>query len=254
MASATPTKRATPAPESRAAYLVDVRTLAALGLTGVMAATLIGFYLWMVRPAAAREAEAACSGMRPAPTNPALGALPVAAPDFTVTTHDGKRVKLSDYRGKVVLLNFWASWCGVCKSEKPSLGEMSDDLSADDYVVLTLASDTDWAKVLVAIAIAHNPDKVPAKYRVDQPPAPTMQEALAIYGRAMPAGTPYQVVLDPPKGEETNIGAIASAWGIKAVPESFLIDRMGRVRYYFVNKRDWSSSVAETCLQSVIDE
>jgi len=243
-----------PAPGGRTgAYLVDVRMLAALALSGLVAATLIGFYLWMVRPAVAREAQAACTGLRPRASNPALGTFPVAAPDFTVTTHDGKQVKLSDFRGKVVLLDFWASWCGVCKSEKPSLGTMTGDLASDDYVVLTLASDADWGRVLIAMALAHNPKVVPEKFKTEPPAVPTMQEALAVYGRALPSGTPYSVVLDPPSGDG-NIGSIAAAWGIKAVPESFLIDRLGRIRYYYDNKRDWNSSVAETCLQSVIDE
>lgn len=248
MASTTTAKKPGTSP-----WLIDVRALAALGLTGLVAATLIGFYLWMVRPAAAREAAAACAGMAPNPVNSELGKLPVAAPDFTVTTHDGKQVKLSDFRGKVVLLNFWASWCGVCKSEKPALREMTDELADDDYVVVTLASDRDWARVLLSIALAQNPAVVPAKYREEQAPPPSMAEALAIYARAVPDGTPYQVMLDSPTGDG-NIGSIASAWGVRAVPESFLIDKHGRVRYYFDNKRDWSSSVAETCLQSVIDE
>jgi len=61
------------------------------------------------------------------------------------------------------------------------------------------------------------------------------------------------VFLDPPAGDD-NIGQIAASWGIKAVPESALIDRKGNIRAYFVNKRDWTSDVAETCLRSVIDE
>src|SRR6185295_4932767 len=88
--------------------------------------------------------------------NPALcpGGLPcdvpVVAPDFTAVDYRGNKVKLSDYRGKVVLLNFWASWCGVCKSEKPSLAGMASDMQGKDFVVLTLASDHDFTAVQIA--------------------------------------------------------------------------------------------------------
>ena len=77
--------------------------------------------------------------------------------------------------------------------------------------------------------------------------------ALASYRQALPKGVPFQVFLDPPQGDD-NIGQIAASWGIKAVPESALIDRKGNIRHYFVNKRDWQTPVAQTCLRSVIDE
>jgi thiol-disulfide isomerase/thioredoxin len=245
-----------PAPASRPnAYMVDVRTLAALGLAATAAALLIGFYLWMVRPAAAREIEAACEQLKPSATNPRLGTFPTPAPDFEVTTHDGKRMKLSDFRGRVVLLNFWASWCDVCKAEKPSYAEMARDMAGNDFVTLTLSSNTEWASVLLALSLSHNPNVVPAKWHAKPTPPITMEEVLPIYQRALPGGTPYRVVLDPPSApDESNIGAIATAWGIKAVPESFLIDRLGRIRFYFVNKRNWDSAIAQTCVQSVIDE
>ena len=195
------------------------RWLAALTVTGLVAVAVIALFVWMVPPAAAREVQAACAGLRPTVVNPALGQLPVAAPDFTVVGHDGKQAKLSDYRGRVVLLNFWASWCGVCKSEKPSLEAMTREMQSKDFAVVTLASDKEWKPVR----------------------------------DTLPGGSPFQVFLDPPAGDD-NLGKIATAWGIKAVPESFVIDRSGRVRHYFVNKRDWDSGVAETCLQSIIDE
>jgi hypothetical protein len=120
--------------------------------------------------------------------------------------------------------------------------------------VLSLAADTDWANVLVALSKAHHPGAVPDKFKKVPPDRPTMDEALAIYGRAMPDGAPYPVMLDKPINGDGSIGTIAKSWGVEKVPDSFLIDRMGRIRYYFSNKRDWGSSVAQTCLQSVIDE
>ena len=186
----------------------------------VAVTTLLGVqFLRMIEPAAAREVRSARNGLRIAMSNPKLGALPVPAPDFTAQARDGRSVKLSDYRGKVVMVNFWASWCGVCKAEKPGLVEMTRNLAGDDFEVLALASDAAWEPIATAL----------------------------------PNGAPFQVFLDPP-AEGENLGKIALSWGITAVPESFLIDRHGNVRYYFINKRDWDSQIAQTLIQSLIDE
>jgi hypothetical protein len=89
----------------------------------------------------------------------------------------------------------------------------------DDLVVLALASDISW-------------------------------EAIR---KKFPDGTPLKVLLDRPK-EEGSIGPVATAYGIKAVPESFIVDKRGMLRHYFVNKRDWSSGIATTCLRALTNE
>jgi peroxiredoxin len=217
----------TPRQAPKPAYMVDLRKLGAAAGALVVGLAIAALFVWMTPRAAARETRAACNGLRDARSNPVLGNLPVVAPDFTAIGHDGKPVKLSDYAGKVVLLNFWASWCNVCKAEKPSLGAMTSELAQEDFVVVTVASDRSWDDV----------------------------------AKVLPGGAPYQVLLDPPPDigrpgplDDDNLGAIAQAWGIKAVPESFVIDKKGNVRMYMINKRDWDSSVAETCLQALIDE
>lgn len=63
----------------------------------------------------------------------------IMAPDFMLEDLDGNSVKLSDYRGKIVILNFWAVWCKYCKIEMPDLNELNSELEKEgDTVILTV--------------------------------------------------------------------------------------------------------------------
>ena len=238
----------------RRGVVVDPRVWLVGGGVAAIGVAMLVALLWMVPTAAARESAAACRGLRgDQPVEAALCGgktpckLPVLAPDFTAVDHQGKPVKLSDFRGKVVLINFWASWCGVCKTEKPAIEALARELGGDDFVVIALASDKSWTDVLLSLVGSLSPNTRLPTGEV------SFKAALDAYSAALPGGIPFEVYLDPPTGDG-NIGAIAAAWGIKAVPESALIDRNGNIRAYFVNKRDWSTPVAKTCLRAVLDE
>jgi thiol-disulfide isomerase/thioredoxin len=197
--------------------------VAAIGAVLAASALLVGYFVWMVQPAAAHEAVAACNGMKANPKNDALGAIPRAAPKFpaSIKDIDGNPLKLDSYKGKIVLLHFWASWCGACQQEEPSLVKMADEMTGPDFQVVTVASDVAWDRIK----------------------------------HALPHGAPFEIYLDKvPVKDEGSIGPVTQSWGTHAVPESFLIDRRGFIRMYFDNRRDWDSPVTETCLQSFIDE
>lgn len=68
------------------------------------------------------------------------------APAFTLKTPDGKTVSLSDYKGKAVLLNFWATWCGPCKLEMPWLIDLQKKYAAQGFTVLGISEDDGSAK------------------------------------------------------------------------------------------------------------
>src|SRR5215208_350242 len=70
------------------------------------------------------------------------------APDFELRDAEGKVVRLSDYAGKVVLVDFWATWCGPCKSSIPWLIELSEKYKAEGLVVLGVSMDEEgWPAV-----------------------------------------------------------------------------------------------------------
>jgi peroxiredoxin len=199
--------------------MLDLRKIIAIVLVGAASLVLAIQFMRTIEPAAAREVEAACTGLRGSPSSKTIKSIPTQAPDFTVIDHEGNTKKLSDYRGKVVMVNFWASWCETCEAEKPSLQRLQTELGDDDFVVLALASDVSWAPI----------------------------------AKKFPNGSPLTILLDKPK-EEGSYGPVATAWGIQAVPESFVVDRNGVIRHYFINKRDWDSTIAQTCIQAIIDE
>jgi thiol-disulfide isomerase/thioredoxin len=112
------------------------------------------------------------------------------APQFTLVDLDGKKVSLADYRGKPVLVNFWATWCGPCKLEMPWFQEFSQKYAAQGLVILGVAAD-DAGKSVIA-------------------------------GVAKKSGVTYPILLADDKIEQ-------AYGGVDYLPESFYVDRSGKV-------------------------
>jgi peroxiredoxin len=91
-------------------------------------------------PAAAPAAVAPAAGLRDllSVAGLAVPKEPMPADDFALSTLEGANVKLSDYRGKVVFLNFWATWCPPCRSEMPSMERLSRKLKAGGLEILAI--------------------------------------------------------------------------------------------------------------------
>jgi len=70
-----------------------------------------------------------------------LNEAPERAPDAPFTTRDGTTVRLSDFRGKILLVNFWATWCAPCIEEMPTLDALAGEMNSDRFQVLAISTD-----------------------------------------------------------------------------------------------------------------
>ncbi len=103
-----------------------------------------------------------------------------AAPDFTVQDKDGKAVRLSDYKGKTVVLDFWATWCGPCQSSLPHTTEMAKKY-ADKNVVVLAVNVWDTPAAFQAWLPKH-PEYAPVHFAIDPNPTIDLSVATALYG------------------------------------------------------------------------
>jgi len=101
-----------------------------------------------------------------------------AAPDFTLKSNQGKNIRLQELRGEVVMLNFWASWCGPCRQEMPLMNDIYEEFKDLGFTILAVNVDEDSAdadrflsKVPVDFPVLYdNKSKVSEMYKVDAMP------------------------------------------------------------------------------------
>ena len=135
--------------------------------------------------------------------------------DFALTL-DGKAARLSDLRGKVVVLNFWASWCPPCRDEAPALNQLQRHIAPSGGVVLGVNAGVDDS---------------PAGY----------EDFLKTYNIAFPT------YLDLSK-------QIALSYGTTVYPETYVINRKGRIDRKIIGPQDWTSPTMMAYLDSVLKE
>jgi peroxiredoxin len=123
--------------------------------------------------------------------NPAKEVQYPLAPDFSLTDIEGNVVKLSDYRGKVVILDFWATWCPPCRKGIPDFIELQSEYNAGDLVILGISVDQGDLSVVPAFA---------KEYRINYPVLYANMQVVQAYG------------------------------GISGIPTTFIIGRDGKVR------------------------
>ena len=149
------------------------------------------------------------------PPLPDARAEGAAAPGFVLPGVDGARHALADHAGKVVFLNFWATWCPPCREELPVLQQLHETLAGEGLHVLAVSVDTTSTESVASFVARH--------------------------------GVDFSVLHDADS-------EIARSYGVRAYPTSVLIDRRGRVAYRLASAWDWTDPAALAWLRTLLAE
>ena len=132
--------------------------------------------------------------------------------DFTLPMPGGKTFRLADYHGKMVFLNFWATWCEPCKEEMPAMERLWQQQKGQGLVLVAVSVDTDTKKV-----------------------KPYLDE----HKLTFPVG------LDPKMD-------LANAYGVRAVPSSFVVDRQGHLTAIALGPREWDNDASHSLIEGLL--
>ncbi|MFY9269365.1 MAG: TlpA disulfide reductase family protein [Candidatus Manganitrophaceae bacterium] len=135
------------------------------------------------------------------------------APDFLVKNLKGGAASLSQYRGKVVLINFWATWCEPCRMEMPSMEALYRSYPRSEFEILAVSIDT-----------------------IGEPPVRVFIEDF---------GFSFPVLID-------NFFEVNDRYQVRVVPTSILIDRKGVVAKRVLGAKDWNSKESRSLIDQVI--
>ena len=141
---------------------------------------------------------------------------PAVVPDTVIYDVEDAEHRLSDYRGRVVLVNFWATWCAPCRKEMPSLDRLQGAMGGEDFVVVTIATGRN--------------------------PIPAMQKFFTENGVAN-----LPLLRDPKQ-------ALARDMAVLGLPVSLLLDREGREVARLIGDAEWDTAEAQALIAAVIAE
>jgi peroxiredoxin len=189
-------------------FLMKLKQVLAFSLVAVLSTAFAAKYLLAIRRSVEAGRDASCAALQPE-------VVDFRAPDFELPDLEGAKQRLAAHRGKVVLLNFWATWCPPCVEELPSLVGLERSMKGDRFALLTVSVDESSRVVKEFLA-------------------KTKQEH-----------TSLPILLDPEK-------KVSALYGTSKFPETYLIDGRGIARYKFIFKRDWSSPRAVACIESLM--
>lgn len=135
--------------------------------------------------------------------------------DFKLIDLSGAAVKLSDYKGKVIFLNFFATWCPPCREEMPSLQALYEKMKGKDFEMLAVSLDRAGASVVM----------------------PFIKKG----------GYTFKVLLDPE-------GRVASQYQIFSIPTTFILNKQGKIVEKVIGARDWSEKSFVDKINKLIHE
>jgi len=142
----------------------------------------------------------------------AIAAEKEKAPDFVLTDLEGKKVELSSLKGKVVLLNFWATWCPSCRAEMPSLNKLYEGLRSQGFEVVGISTDGSADEV---------------KEYVKQ------------------KGLSFRIVMDDKR-------EVSRKYRVFSLPTSFLIDKKGNVVEKFFGDYEWNDAPVKQKIEKLL--